>query len=199
MLRTFSISEFVAYYRQQSGLAVTGSDCSIEVTDGIAVDGLIADALRRWYAEQLDTADPRLLPVSDVGPTLRPTAYAVPEGACRLVFPASTCRIIFVQPESTGAPAVPQPADALDEVLRKQDNPYTAATAAAPEAVAVAGSRTEIYLWPTVTSIASAMAVIDPGSDTFVLDEILLSRLPALSQIITRYPSPSPIRPHLTA
>ncbi|MEZ3521713.1 MAG: hypothetical protein K1V78_09480 [Muribaculaceae bacterium] len=196
MLRTFSISEFVAYYRQQSGLAVTGSDCSIEVTDGIAVDGLIADALRRWYAEQLDTADPRLLPVSDVGSTLRPTAYAVPEGACRLVFPASTRRIIFVQPESTGAPAVPQPADALDEVLRMQDNPYTAATAAEPEAVAVAGSRTEIYLWPTVTSIASAMAVIDPGSDTFVLDEILLSRLPALSQIITHYPSPS--HPHLT-
>lgn len=71
-----------------------------------------------------------------------------------------------------------------------QDNPYTAATAAEPEAVAVAGSRTEIYLWPTVTSIASAMAVIDPGSDTFVLDEILLSRLPALSQIIPHLPTP---------
>lgn len=176
----------LACYRLQAGLSLQGAACAIEVSDGIDVDSILPAALRAWYAAQLDSADPQLLPTVDIGPSLRPTQYSAPAGSCRLVLPASARRLLSLHPSPTGAPACIYPADALDEVLRRQLNPYTAATAEAPEAVMLGsgGGSIELLLWPAAASVASAKVVTDPGDDSFVLDEQLLARLPSPSEII---------------
>lgn len=185
MLKTLSASEMLSLYRLQAGLSPAGAACAIEVTDGIDVDRILAPALRRWYVAMLDTASPRLLPTADIGPALRPTQYAAPAGACRLILPVEARRLLSLQPMSTAAPALIHPAADFDTVMRRQLNPYTAATEDAPEAVMLDGGEAiGIILWPAAASIAAARVVRDPGEDSFILDEQLLAELPPPSSLI---------------
>ena len=65
-----SKDEMLERFRLAGGLEHLRSDCAVEVTDGVDLDGMLAEQLRRRYAELLSSGRPELLVSEDVAGAL---------------------------------------------------------------------------------------------------------------------------------
>lgn len=86
-------------------------------------------------------------------------------------------RLLELRLSGWSAPAVPCAAAAGTPRLRLALNPYCAPGTAHP-LCAADGPRLHIRPYQRGWTVAAALAVVDPGADTYTLDESLLSTIP---------------------
>ncbi len=177
MMLTLTPAELLEYRRNMAGLEPSNLEFTIERTDGIDIDAIIAARLRRWYVDALSTASTVLLPVCDVASasTIAPGPYP---GSSTVTLPDGCLRPAGVRLAGWESQATVLPAEALPDILRRQDNPFARATARYPVAVQIQGRSDAILAFPAAASVASITAVKDPGDTLYILDEALLAQLP---------------------
>ena len=167
---TLSKSEILAIFRREIGLDPRRTDCSITVREGLDVDDILLRHIRRWYLNLLDSAPPELLPTGDVasksGLTLRPDS---PWGSVAL--PQEARRPLRIKLKGwVNDAAVTSPDKAAASVSRMA-SPF--GKPGNYEPLAVAEGHT-ILVCPPSGIVESLTAIIDPGEDTYILDESLL-------------------------
>ncbi|MDE6277240.1 MAG: hypothetical protein K2M06_03945 [Muribaculaceae bacterium] len=172
---TLSKNEMLGRFRLAGGFEHLRSDCTIEATAGVALDALLAEQLRRRYTELLSEGPRELLVVEDMSATAGEASYhSGGTGVVRL--PADCARLFEISLEGWERPAAVAPAEALEALLMRGDNAYTAPTAERPSAAMGADGRT-VYVHPASGSrkITLARGVRDPGPDKYTLEEAGLS------------------------
>ena len=182
MQKRYTLAELLVLARRSAGFTHVNADCSVEQVDGIDVDALLADEIRRRYLHLLDTASPTLLAPSDVASLTSFEPPPEPSAAGTVTLHSSCRRPLALRLDGWTAAARVLPAELLPVAKEWQKNPYTAATPSSPLAVlAYPGSRCELLVWPAESSAAveSALAVaLDPGyPDVFLLDEAALAEI----------------------
>ena len=171
--------EMLRRRRIADGLEPLRTDCTIARTDGIDIDAYLATELRRRYLHLLDHAPRELLATETLsGDTdSRKVALDETEGA-QIDVPGRARRVFGIRMRGWQRAAEVLPAERLDEVVARQRNPYTAATAWRPVAVFTSGDSTgctgPILAWPLTglyPEVEELVAVCDPGEEFYILDE----------------------------
>ena len=185
MILTLTRSEMLSRLRLIMGLEPLRTDCSIEYTDGIDVDAVLEQHLRAWYVAMLDDAPPHLLAPTDISRLVVVSECPAPSG---VVFdlPALCRRVFEVRMPGWYHTVAVRPPEYCEAVCSRQLNPFTRATTARPEAVLMPGGRS-LMLFPAGQGSVPAMlsGIIDPGADSYVLDEAALAGLASLAKQIT--------------
>lgn len=177
MIVTFSLTQLLEYRRVAAGLKFLRSDCSIERVDGIDIDSADTLDLRRRYLQLLDTAPAHLLPTADIADEISLRSGVNFRGEARL--PENCRRLLNIRLSSWTRPALPLERNLYDSwpPSRKELNPWSAPTSSRPVAVLEHDGSLTLIPAPRNCTVASAIAVVDPGEDTFTLDESLLDAL----------------------
>lgn len=178
MIVTLTREEMLRRRRIAAGLEPFRTDCTVERTDGIDIDAILAQDMRQAYLRLLDTAPAHLVAVNAVAAT---TESLPSTGKGTLIKLPQTCRRVFtVRLSGWEVAAHVAPASEALRIIAQQLNPYTRATAAAPVACLApgceAGTENAVLAWPAGTR-AQISAAVDPGEDLYTLDE---SALPTL-------------------
>lgn len=169
---TYSHSEMLAIWRGALGLDTAYAECSIEQFDGLNVNDLIAQRMRQWYLNLLDTADSALLPTADIA--ARCTRVARPSNATAITLPDDCRRVVHVRAASWPVAIAPTADTARAALL---GHPFAAPTARRPLAIATLRS---ILIAPCAPADAiEVLAVVDPGEQLYTLDESLLATIPS--------------------
>ena len=156
---TLSHSEMLARWRRALGLSTLRTDCSIEAVEGIDIDAVITDKMRKWYLDLLDSADPALLPVERITADF---------GRAR--------RILEVKFSGWKRAAVPLTSSEAIPFLSRRSNARRCPTPEHPVAVLTPKG---IHPYPE-GNLEYIVGVIDPGPDVYILDESLLPDDPNL-------------------
>lgn len=162
----------LAIWRGALGLDTAYAECSIEQFDGLNVNDLIAQRMRQWYLNLLDTADPALLPTANIA--ARCTRVARPSNATTITLPDDCRRVVHVRAASWPVAIAPTSDTAGAALL---GHPFAAPTARRPLAIATLRS---ILIAPCAPADAiEVLAVVDPGEQLYTLDESLLATIPS--------------------
>lgn len=179
MLLHLTNSELLDYRLQMAGYEPANLDFTIERTDGINVDAIVANRLRRWYVEQLHTAPLCYLPVEDVAAEAAVTPGKIPN-SCIVTLPDGCLRPQSISFEGWTSEVTVLPEEQYHNIVRAQDNQYLRASADYPVAALCPGRPRSIIAFPTSGGkLTSLIAVKDPGDNIYILDETLLNHLPA--------------------
>lgn len=171
-----SKDEMLERFRLAGGLEHLRSDCTVEITDGVDLDGMLAEQLRRRYAELLAEGPPELLVTEEAGGALT-DVRPLREGLGDVVLPDGCVRVLEIRMEGWARPAAVEPAEALGALMMSLDNVYTRCAPEYPRAVLGPDGR-HVYVHPmTGRKVLSARGVLDPGPERFVVQEAALSRL----------------------
>lgn len=169
-----SHQQMLALWRRRLGFDELRDDCSVEVFEGRQVNDLIATAMRSWYLRLLDSADSRLLPVKTVSYV---DFFSAGRNLLRIVPADNVRRIIAIEAPRWDHPVAPIPFKDAADALNLLKGPFGAPSPSAPLAVDT-GFR-HILAAPLEPSDAfSLLGIADPGSDRYILDEVLLDTIP---------------------
>ena len=158
-------------FRLAGGFEHLRSDCVIEATDGVDMNGLIEEQLRRVYTELLLTGPRELTVAEDVAAELSDASY-LGFNLGRVELPADVVRVFEIKLESWDTPADVRPAEERDDLRMRADNAYTTPKTRYPAAVASEDGRT-ITVSPAGSprTVVYARGVRDPGPDKYTLEE----------------------------
>lgn len=180
----YSANELLALRRLLGGLEPKNTALAVERSDGISIDSILAIQLRNWFLDLLDNGDARFLAPEDLAAEVTASAQG---DATLITLPEGCHRAFSVRLHGWKRSARILPPDEYDAALRRQNNPYTAATPDSPVAVLTAGRGTDLRMavcaWPQADPTAEApvaelAAVVDRGENVFILDPSALSTLP---------------------
>lgn len=168
-------------WRLRRGVEPMRTDSAIARTDGHDFTGLLRAELDSWYARLLDTAPVEMLAPEDAGEQSElASATGFPTGAV-LKLPAGVRRVLSVRLAHWHAGA--QPEAASEALLRRQANPFAAATELCPSVIDTGG---RLLLFPAtpLSVVASVMAVTDRSPNEYRLDsralELITPDMPML-------------------
>lgn len=178
MIISLSSSQMLQAWRKAAGLEPSIDSCSIEAFDGIDVNDRISTLMRQWYLALLDTADPALIPPpADAAGAL---SLHYQGGGRAIITPdQSVRRLLSVKLSEWSRPADIVDGSSIALAIAMLDNPFSAAGPASP--IAWRDSSGRIFAAPATgsSSIVSSSAVIDPGPDSYILDERALETIPS--------------------
>lgn len=174
MMLTMTKAEMLAYWRRALALAPGSEGCTVTVSGGFTSDAGLERAVRMWYLNLLDTAPPALLPTVDIGLDIITEPCA--ENCSRLHWQRGDLRrVLWVRLDQwvTGTAPIADGSDARQALARLASpfgmpgnrQPLAAFT---PEGLVVAPAA-------VVASVDSFVAVADPGTEVYTLDESLLA------------------------
>ena len=172
--------------RKAGGLEPLRTDCSVEVSAGIDLNGHLELMLRKWYLDLLDTGDRELVAADNIAASVTAALNEGDTGGAVLTMPALCRRVFDVKMRGWATGTTVLPASEYGRVASLQLNPFTAATAAFPVAVslpgATAGRAADVAVWPATASprAEAVVAALDPGADYYTLDERALGELEKL-------------------
>ena len=161
----------LAVWRRELGFDTRRADCSVSSYEGIDVDDLIMRRMRRWYLDVLDNARPGLVPTADVASQTSVSNDGAGWAVVR--FPPSVRRPLSIRLkgwENTAPVMTPHQASAA---LQRMASPFGKPGACNPLAIIRPDGTVKAY--PYGSAAESAIAVTDPGPDTYILDESLLT------------------------
>ncbi|MDE6310519.1 MAG: hypothetical protein K2L96_01715 [Muribaculaceae bacterium] len=172
---TLSKGEMLERFRLAGGFEHLRSDCAIEATDGVDINALIEEQLRRIYTELLLTGPRELTAPEEFGATMKDAAYlGTNTGLVEL--PADVVRVYEIKLESWETTADVKDAEEAEALKMRADNQYTAPTTRYPAAATGSDGRT-IVVSPAGSprTVSMARGVRDPGPDKYTLEEAGLS------------------------
>lgn len=177
MILTLSSQQMLQVWRKAAGLEPYLDSCSVESFDGIDVNSRLTTLMRRWYLALLDDAPPALLaPPSDASSLV--TLGPVRAGRAALLTDSSVRRLISVRLSSWQRPATVLAASEAKAAIAMLDNPYCAAGPVSPLAWRDAAGVVCVSPAADGDTLAEASAIIDPGDDCYILDELALTSVP---------------------
>lgn len=163
-------------WRMAAGLEPLRADCTMERVDGIDLSALIEPRMRAWYLQLLDTAPLHLLPVEDVARDIAVEFCGMHEGAAGIL-PSSVRRLLEIHVTGWNAHAVPCSPDTQPRRHRLALNPYSAPGIQHP-LCSLSGRRLHMQPFEAGDIVDHALAVSDPGPESYILDDSLLSTIP---------------------
>lgn len=179
---TLTKEEMRSRLRCLAGLDPERSDCSVEYTDGVSLDDFLDIKLRSWYLALLSDGDVSLLAPADAASAARCTAG--PAGGVSVDLPAMCRRVCDIRLAGWHRAATVLPASECAATVRRQSNPFLAATADSPVAVVApggsGGAMGTVFAWPYADKAELLTVVLDTGPDTFSFDETALGQLDKL-------------------
>lgn len=176
MLLTLTHSEMLKLWRTAAGLEPLRSDCRVERVEGLDADAIIEPRMRAWYLHLLDTAPAGLLPVADVADEIVLTP-GLGRAAATATLPARVRRLLSVRLTGWRNQALPSAVGDASRRCAMSLNPYLQPGPCHPMCVA-GGRRLELRPFEDGDIVLEATAVVDPGSESYVLDESLLATIP---------------------
>lgn len=174
-MKHFTSAQMLALWRRRLGYDAVRTDCTVEAVDGHDVDTLIATAMRAWYLRQLDEAPASLVNTARAIPA---SVSSLGAGVMQAVLPAACRRVIAVTAARWNLPArlVDARSPEATALMSRIRSPYAMPGDSSPLAV-IAPDR--LYLLPLDEGDAFVIdAVIDPGDQSYIIDESLLSTIP---------------------
>lgn len=174
-MKHYTSAQMLALWRSRLGFDAVRTDCTVEAVDGHDVDSLIAQAMRSWYLRQLDEAPASLVNMARALPV---SATSLGAGVMQVRLPDTCRRVTAVTAARWNLPARLVDADAPDAValMSRIGSPYGMPDNYCPVAV-IAPDR--LYLLPLDEGDAFMIdGVIDPGDESYIIDESLLSTIP---------------------
>ena len=173
MMLQLNNMEMLRLCRLSSWLEHLNSECTVERFDGIDLDAVIVSRMRLWYLAMLDAGDHALVgPPADVRGLI-----AVDDGG-RVMADASVRRIASLRLESWERGAEVDDGAAVAGRIALQDNPYSAAGRVSPLAWRDRGGTVRGAPRTAGDLVTEAYAWLDPGEDTYILDERALETIP---------------------
>ncbi len=151
------------------GLGPVRGDAAVVRTDGLDLERLMEDEMRRWYVRLLDEADARLLPTDDVaGEATLKTDGA---GGAVIALPERARRGLGLRMSHWKREAVIAAEGSAE--ARRQDNRLARGGAWRPVAIAMPGGCLRVTDIAAAGAVAELRAVVDPGPATYIFDESL--------------------------
>lgn len=179
---TLSKSELRERLRLLAGLEPEYADCAVEYTDGLSINELLDSKLRAWYLDLLDHGEFSLLAPAEMASAAR--CSEGPAGGSSVTLPAMCRRVAAVRLEGWTRAVDVLPVEAVAAVVRRQSNPFLAATPDSPVAVVAPGSSDGaiscIFAWPPSDTAETLTVVLDTGPDSYTFDESALGLLEKL-------------------
>lgn len=182
---TLTQAQMLSLWRRAQGLEPTAAAVSLEQWDSIDTEAQLALRMRQWYLRLLDTGDETLVATSDISTQI--SLRRVGDGLYAATLPA-TCRRLLrlnVTDECGTSMVVPDavPETAVTRYRRRRANPW-GAPAFVPVRACVRGHSLVVACGhgpdgiDTLPTVSEAQAVIDPGDETYILDEAALATIP---------------------
>lgn len=184
---TLTQAQMLSLWRRAQGLEPTAAAVSLEQWDSIDTEAQLALRMRQWYLRLLDTGDETLVATSDISTQI--SLRRVGDGLYAATLPA-TCRRLLrlnVTDECGTSMVVPDadvvPETAVTRYRRRRANPW-GAPAFVPVRACVRGHSLVVACGhgpvgaDTLPAVSEAQAVIDPGDETYILDEAALATIP---------------------
>ncbi|MDO4319692.1 MAG: hypothetical protein Q4C34_03880 [Bacteroidales bacterium] len=169
----YTKSQMLSLWRNALGIDTLRSDMTLSRVDGIDIDAYIGRRMRLWYLGLLDTAPLDRLTLTDIAAGVT----AVADGCCaRIDLPDGCRRVASVALAGWQRAVGPVGGDEARRVMARAASPYTLPGICEPAVVAC--GRSLLCMPATTPTVASLMAVIDPGPESYVLDESLLATIP---------------------
>ncbi len=192
MIITLTHDQMLDLWRLAAGLCPAAVDASIERFDSLDINRRLCLAMRHWYLELLDNAPLRLLRQTDITDRLN---FKHTGDLYSARIPVDTRRVTQVTLGGIPAEILPSPVPMLtdtrlplnrDTFSPSTDDCRPGATDATDITLSprAAVTPTAVYVPPTASDIA-VYAVLDPGEETYVLDESLLSQIPVNNPLPT--------------
>lgn len=185
MKTTLTQAQMLSLWRRAQGLEPTVGGVSLEQWDSIDTEAQLALRMRQWYLRLLDTGDETLVATSDISAQI--ALCRVGEGVYAATLPSSCRRLLRlnITDECGTSMVVPDTGDipetAVIRYRRRRANPW-GASAFIPARAWVRGQSLIITCGPgadrDLPVISDAQAVIDPGDETYILDEAALATIP---------------------
>lgn len=152
------------------------TDFSLESADGLALDRLLEEQVRRRYTEHLLYGPVELQHVEECASGIMCARVHLSLGRC--ILSDSCVRLVSVTMPGWERPAAVEPASSLDNFLAALDNDFTQPDAANPRAVMHPDGRS-VYVVPYESGArpTAARGIMDPGPEKYVLREEALSSI----------------------
>lgn len=183
MLKTYSLDEMLEIWKQNLGILEDDCGCIVTRHDGDSLHKLLIRNIRSWYATLLRTKNPALLPIEDLHSE---ADVSIESDNCLAITPPRRgVRLLSVKLTDWDI-HLGTVAAADSDVARLQASHHFAATPRRPVAIFLGsryllyGLKTDItYIKNPALLLESLIMVAAPSdSDTFTLDESLLSTIP---------------------
>lgn len=171
---TLSKTEMLSIWRREHGFEPLRTDCTVEATDGIDIDAWLEPKMRRWYLRLLDTAPVHLLPVRELSRSVTLSSTSAPLAV--VTPPEGVRRVISVRLQGWQRPVQPVAEGEAAAALARTASPYGRPGPCEPLAV-VRPDGTLLVGPVDIPVIDSFRAVVDPGPETYTLDESLIDGL----------------------
>lgn len=184
---TLTQAQMLSLWRRAQGLEPTAAAVSLEQWDSIDTEAQLALRMRQWYLRLLDTGDETLVATSDISTQI--SLRRVGDGLYAATLPATCRRLLRLNiTDECGTSMVVPDADAVSETAvtryhRRRANPW-GAPAFVPVRACVRGHNLVVACGhgpggaDTLPAVSEAQAVIDPGDETYILDEAALATIP---------------------
>lgn len=149
------------------------ADCEVTRADGLDLERLQMMEMKEWYLKQLDTADTRLLEVSDIAKDV--ALKRRPDGSATITLPEECRRVVevsldgWLQPTRLATPG--------SRLALLQQSEFSRGGVTEPVAVMHTGY-IHLYSPPAeVAAISTLKCICEPLSGEYVMDEILLETI----------------------
>lgn len=171
MKLTLTNEQMARIWRARAAIESADSDSSFERFDAVDIADAINFAMRQWYLNLLDTAPLSCLVATDITEKLKQKSAGAVWITAEL---PSDCRRLTSLTLASSPLPVRIVDDINDDVKLKRilANTYTRGAAFEPRAFVVQRMLTVIAPSP---AISSAVGIVDPGDETYTLDESALT------------------------
>ena len=178
MIVTLSDRQMLGKWRRGALLEPALTECSVERFDGLEVDGVLSQAMRTWYLGLLREGDPSQLKVTEISKRLAFKKEG--SGIWAVEHPSDVVRILdmVIDGETTPLRVLDASRDSDRAAIAALANRYNRAGAF----TAVIGRDGRWLLTgdsQTEPDVAVCRAIVDPGDETYILDEQMLEQIPA--------------------
>lgn len=183
-LLSLTKSQVLDEFRRALGLSTLRTDCSVEAVDGIELTPLLEQWADAWYSTQLRTADPALLPVSNLSQSVTPAAMH--DNMLNVRRDSSRIRVLAVKMADWSRPVVPITLESASQRLERLASPFGTPGCADPLAVLMPDG--SVIFGPNCQGgLTDFLCVIDPRPQ-YVFHPDLLS---TITDFVNRQSHPS--------
>lgn len=168
--------EMLAIWMRRHFFEPLRADCVMSRSDGVDLEAIAVDEMRRWYVRMLGEAPAGMLAPVDIALTV--AMRRTPQDTGIIMLPDNVVRVLAVKLSGWEREAAIVTGGSA--MCRLQGNRYSRGGVANPVAVLSPGGRLELFSLGSEVSVPmveTLLVVEDPGPERYVMDERLLGEM----------------------
>jgi hypothetical protein len=174
MKLTLTRSQMLEMWRRIRAVEPLRLDCTVERTDGVDLDAMLADEMRAWYLHLLHTAPTSMLCPMDMTAQARVVAAGDGVAAASVSLPADGGVVRVLAVRFAGWKAAVAPCSTVERVMRLAANPYCTGLSEAaltPDGAVVASGV------QGAAALTELLCVVDHGEEVYQFDDSALTEI----------------------